>query len=246
MVEQARRQLDDLVRSQYTVQVSVISHLDPQVSVWAVLDYSRTRTIERELLLCKVSTLGPEYFEDQLATKIDTARMMEEAKRHEGQTLAQYAEIKPPTIEPGSPASASASAKGNDEKAAPAAHPAEQSPYAKPPGVTPTPPRESLTPSEALRQKSAHLSGIHNLANQFGGRIVDVSNDCVIVEVSGKTSRIDAFLKLIRPYGILEAARTGTMVMPRAPIQSPWTGLADDEPVEGDAVAMDAGMLPPG
>jgi acetolactate synthase-1/3 small subunit len=84
------------------------------------------------------------------------------------------------------------------------------------------------------------------LAKQFGGRIVDVSNDCVIVEVSGKTNRIDAFLKLVRPYGILEAARTGTMVMPRAPIHSPWTGMADEEPAEEEAAAIDAGLLPPG
>ncbi|KAH9013135.1 hypothetical protein EDB85DRAFT_2296402 [Lactarius pseudohatsudake] len=48
VVEQARRQLEDLV------------------PVWAVLDYTETRTISRELLLVKVSILGPEYLEDQL------------------------------------------------------------------------------------------------------------------------------------------------------------------------------------
>ncbi|KAH9032651.1 acetolactate synthase [Lactarius hengduanensis] len=48
VVEQARRQLEDLV------------------PVWAVLDYTETRTISRELLLVKVSIIGPEYLEDQL------------------------------------------------------------------------------------------------------------------------------------------------------------------------------------
>ncbi|KAH9002495.1 hypothetical protein EDB83DRAFT_2533671 [Lactarius deliciosus] len=48
VVEQARRQLEDLV------------------SVWAILDYTETRMISRELLLVKVSILGPEYLEDQL------------------------------------------------------------------------------------------------------------------------------------------------------------------------------------
>jgi len=47
VVEQARRQLEDLV------------------PVWAVLDYTETRVISRELLLAKVSILGPEYLEDQ-------------------------------------------------------------------------------------------------------------------------------------------------------------------------------------
>ena len=39
---------------------------------------------------------------------------------------------------------------------------------------------------------------------------MDMSNDAVIVEMTGKTSRVDAFLKLVRPYGILEAARSGS------------------------------------
>jgi len=220
VVEQARRQLEDLV------------------PVWAVLDYTRTRTIERELLLCKVSILGPEYFEDQLATKIEEARIAE-ATKYQGNDPVESSEFQHhSTLEAGSPAEESARMT---EEAAAAAHP-----YTSAPGTDPTPPRHSLTPSEALRQKHMHLSGIDTLAKQFGGKIVDVSNDSVIVELSGKTNRIDAFLKLIRPYGILEAARTGTMVMPRAPISSPWSGLADDEPAEEEAAAIDAGLLPPG
>ena len=37
-----------------------------QVPVWAVLDYTNTRCISRELLLVKVSILGPDYLEAQL------------------------------------------------------------------------------------------------------------------------------------------------------------------------------------
>lgn len=48
VVEQARRQLDDLV------------------PVWAVLDYTEAPLVQRELLLAKVSTLGPEAFEELL------------------------------------------------------------------------------------------------------------------------------------------------------------------------------------
>jgi acetolactate synthase-1/3 small subunit len=192
------------------------------------------------LLLCKVSILGPEYFEDQLATKIEEARMAE-AAQYQNSVPVQSDEVNnPPAIAPGSPAAESAAAT---EAAAYAAHPGT---YNNAPGTSPTPPRSALTPSEALRQKHLHLSGIDTLAKQFGGRIVDVSNDCVIVELSGKTQRIDAFLKLVRPYGILEAARTGTMVMPRAPIQSPWTGMADEEAPEEEQQAIDAGLLPPG
>jgi acetolactate synthase-1/3 small subunit len=46
VVEQARRQLEDLV------------------PVWAVLDYTSAPLVQRELLLAKINILGPEYFEE--------------------------------------------------------------------------------------------------------------------------------------------------------------------------------------
>ncbi len=49
VVEQARRQLEDLV------------------PVWAVLDYTDAALVQRELLLAKVNILGPEYFEELMA-----------------------------------------------------------------------------------------------------------------------------------------------------------------------------------
>lgn len=39
-----------------------------QVPVWAVLDYTKTKLVERELLLIKVSILGPEHLHEQLPT----------------------------------------------------------------------------------------------------------------------------------------------------------------------------------
>lgn len=46
VVEQARRQLEDLV------------------PVWAVLDYTEAALVQRELVLAKINILGPEYFQD--------------------------------------------------------------------------------------------------------------------------------------------------------------------------------------
>ena len=66
-----------------------------------------------------------------------------------------------------------------------------------------------LTPSEALRQRHQHLRSLHTLASQFGARLVDVSDHSVIVEMTGKTARVEAFLALVKPYGIIESARTG-------------------------------------
>lgn len=67
----------------------------------------------------------------------------------------------------------------------------------------------SLTPSEALRLKHQHLHSISVLAKQFGAKLVDVSENSVIVEMSGKTNRVEAFLNLVKPFGVLESARTG-------------------------------------
>lgn len=68
----------------------------------------------------------------------------------------------------------------------------------------------NLAPSEALRMKHQHLETITYLVHQFGGKILDISTNNCIVELSAKPTRIDSFMKLITPFGILESARTGT------------------------------------
>ena len=66
-----------------------------------------------------------------------------------------------------------------------------------------------MTPTQTLRLKSDNLQAIQVLSAQFGGRIVDVSEHSVIVEMCGKTKRVEAFLTLLKPFGVLESARTG-------------------------------------
>ncbi len=46
-------------------------------------------------------------------------------------------------------------------------------------------------------------------ANIFRGNIVDVSPDSLIIEMTGSQSKVDAFLKLLEGFEILELARTG-------------------------------------
>lgn len=50
---------------------------------------------------------------------------------------------------------------------------------------------------------------ISSLADVFGADIIDVSKEGMIVEMTGKQSKIDAFLELLDGYEILELARTG-------------------------------------
>ncbi len=66
-----------------------------------------------------------------------------------------------------------------------------------------------ITPSEALRQKHQHLHSISILSKQFKARIVDIAENSVIIELAAKTPRVEAFLGLLKPFGILESARTG-------------------------------------
>ena len=156
VVEQARRQLEDLV------------------PVWAVLDYTAAPLVQRELLLAKVSIMGPEYFEELLAHHREMTDAEALVQPTEDMTPEQLAEAR--------------------EQAADATadfHPS------------------NLAPSEALRLKHQHLETITYLTHQFGGKVLDISTNNCIVEVSAKPTRIDSFMKLIAPFGILESARTG-------------------------------------
>jgi acetolactate synthase-1/3 small subunit len=170
VVEQARRQLEDLV------------------PVWAVLDYTAAPLVQRELLLAKVSILGPEYFEELLAhhremTAAD-AEFVETMDQEEINRQREALEI-PEDFHP-----------------------------------------SKLAASQALRHKHEHLEAVTHLTHQFGGKVLDISTNNCIVEVyvihrvivsayidqfhsSAKPTRIDSFMKLIAPFGILESARTG-------------------------------------
>ncbi|MGL6076114.1 MAG: acetolactate synthase small subunit [Fimbriiglobus sp.] len=53
------------------------------------------------------------------------------------------------------------------------------------------------------------------LAETFRGRIVDLQSANIIVEISGSEGKVEAFIDLMRPYGILELARTGRIALVR-------------------------------
>jgi acetolactate synthase-1/3 small subunit len=58
-------------------------------------------------------------------------------------------------------------------------------------------------------------SQVKELAEIFRGRIVDVAADSVIVEISGTEKKVEGFIELMRPLGILELVRTGRIAMVR-------------------------------
>jgi len=54
-----------------------------------------------------------------------------------------------------------------------------------------------------------------NLVNVFRGKIIDVASNSMTIAVSGSPDKIQAMTDLLRPYGILEIVRTGTIAMER-------------------------------
>jgi acetolactate synthase I/III small subunit len=70
----------------------------------------------------------------------------------------------------------------------------------------------ALIKVSADQQSRPHLM---DLLKVFRGRVVDVAPDSLIVEVSGTVDKIDGLLEVLRPYGVLEMARTGRIAMTR-------------------------------
>lgn len=59
------------------------------------------------------------------------------------------------------------------------------------------------------------------LVDMFRGRVVDISPENLMIEISGREQKIEAFIELMRPYGIVELARTGRIALVRGLPQAP-------------------------
>ena len=53
------------------------------------------------------------------------------------------------------------------------------------------------------------------LVEMFRARVVDVSSNDLMIEISGQERKIEAFIELMRPYEIRELARTGRIALVR-------------------------------
>lgn len=58
-------------------------------------------------------------------------------------------------------------------------------------------------------------SEVHELVDIFRARIVDVGTDHVMIEISGQERKIEAFIDVMRPFGIIELVRTGRVALIR-------------------------------
>ena len=56
---------------------------------------------------------------------------------------------------------------------------------------------------------------IMQMVEIFGARIVDVTSDVLVIEMTGSREKVGAFIDLLAPFGIVEQMRTGRLAMSR-------------------------------
>lgn len=68
--------------------------------------------------------------------------------------------------------------------------------------------------------KTATRAEIMDINTIFRGKVVDITLDTMTFELTGPVAKVDAFVNLMRPHGIVEVARSGRVAMERAEQQS--------------------------
>mgnify|MGYP000684967584 CR=1 FL=1 len=66
-----------------------------------------------------------------------------------------------------------------------------------------------------IRVTAAQRGEINSIADIFRAKVVDVSKDSLIVEMTGSKTKLEAFINLMGDYEILELARAGVMGLER-------------------------------
>jgi len=80
-------------------------------------------------------------------------------------------------------------------------------------------PRSTVTRELALvkvdTQDARVRSDVINYTEIFKGHVVDVAHESLVVEITGDSDKIDAFIQLMKPFGVKEIARTGVTALQR-------------------------------
>ncbi len=101
----------------------------------------------------------------------------------------------------------------------------------------------NVSPSyAALIAAQPHRAAVRELGSLFAAEVVDVGNRHVVFQLTSWPRRVDAFLRLLQPWGIIEVARSGVVAMLRSPV----SGTYSDRIATPKAAVHDAASLPPG
>lgn len=66
-----------------------------------------------------------------------------------------------------------------------------------------------------IKNDSATRQDVLSAVDVFRSKIIDYSPDALCVEITGEGSKINAFIELVKPYGIMEMCRTGLVALER-------------------------------
>lgn len=81
-----------------------------------------------------------------------------------------------------------------------------------------------LSPSQAvqrelllvkIRAAASVRAEIETLCRIYKAKIIDVSTDSIVIELTGKPSKLDGFVEVLGDYGIIELSRTGLTALER-------------------------------
>lgn len=67
-----------------------------------------------------------------------------------------------------------------------------------------------------IKADPAVRAEVMNLVTIFRARVDHVGHDVMVIEVSGDRGKVQAAIEMLRPYGIIEMARTGQIALSRA------------------------------
>lgn len=66
-----------------------------------------------------------------------------------------------------------------------------------------------------VKNSAKSRADIHFAVEVYRANVVDYNSDAMCIEVTGDPSKIDAFVKLMEPFGIIEMCRTGIVALER-------------------------------
>jgi len=66
-----------------------------------------------------------------------------------------------------------------------------------------------------VNYENGTLEEIKNLSDIFRGKVVDINNKSVTIEITGPPEKVDAAVNVFHPFGIIEMARSGTVALKR-------------------------------
>ena len=69
-----------------------------------------------------------------------------------------------------------------------------------------------------VRANKETLKDIRNIVDVFRGKIVDISPENVVIEITGSQGKIDAICAMMAQFAIIEIARSGTIAISRGPV----------------------------